>query len=166
MLEVEVPTTGPVVRQIKGLCGNWSVAWEIALKDPKFAPDWQYYVEWMKREKAILAPWLGKALLTAPPKYKKASRWLTQVKSWVLLLWRNQWLQEGEQVIGRNNFGVVSLKWPQSHEEIKVVIQDTYWQPPWEPNSVVYSRYCVPLCVDQPPPPPRVASPPGMRVWR
>ncbi len=166
MLEVEVPTTGPVVRQIKGLCGNWSVAWEIALKDPKFAPDWQYYVEWMKREKAILAPWLGKALSSAPPKYKKASRWLTQVKSWVLLLWRNQWLQEGEQVIGRNNFGVVSLKWPQSHEEIKVVIQDTYWQPPWEPNSVVYSRYCVPLCVDQPPPPPRVASPPGMRVWR
>lgn len=166
MLDVEVPRTGPVVRQIKGMCGNWAVAWEIALKDPKFAPDWQYYVEWIKREKAILAPWLGKQLSSAPPKHKNASRWLTGVKKWVLLLWRNQWLQEGEEVIGRNNFGVVSLKWPQSHEEIKVVIQDTYWQPPWEPNSVVYSRYSVPLCVNHPPPPPRVVLPHEMGVFR
>ncbi|HEY9833039.1 MAG TPA: PhoD-like phosphatase [Stenomitos sp.] len=164
ILDVEVPKTGPVVRQIKGLCGNWTVAWEMALKNPNFAPDWQYYVEWIKRERAILAPWLNKPLSSAPPKHQNASRWLTGVKHWVSLLWRNQWLQEGEEVIGRNNFGVVSFKWPQNPEETKVVIQDTYWQPPWEPSRVVYSRYSVPLCVAQPPPPPRVVLPDGVGV--
>jgi hypothetical protein len=63
------------------------------------------------------------------------------------MLWRNQWLQDGEEVVGHNNFGVISFEWPQNNEEAKAVIQDNYWRPPWKPTSVVYSRYVVPLHV-------------------
>jgi hypothetical protein len=157
MLDVEVPATGPVLRLIKGVRGNWNFSWEIALKDHKSLPNWQYYVEWIKREKATLAPWIGEQMSSAPFKNKNATAWLTGVGNLVSLLWRNQWLQEGEEVIGRNNFGVVSLKWPENNEETKAVIHDAYWQPPWQPNSVVYSRYIVLLRVDNPPPPPRIA---------
>jgi len=159
MLDVEVPTTGPVLRQIKGVCGSWNIAWEIAITDDKYLPDWQYYVEWIKREKATLAPWSTQQVSSADTKNKNSMGWLTAVGNLVSMLWRNQWLQEGEQIIGRNNFGVVSLKWPQNNEETKAVIQDAYWQPPWEPSRVVYSRYFVPLRVDNPPPPPRIVPP-------
>jgi hypothetical protein len=74
------------------------------------------------------------------------------------MLWRNQWIQEGEEVIGHSNFGVISFEWSQNNEEAKAVIQDIYWRAPWKPTSVVYSRYFVPLHVDNPPPPPRVVS--------
>ena len=74
------------------------------------------------------------------------------------MLWRNQWIQEGKEVIGRNNFGVISLEWSPNNETVKTVIQDIYWQPPWQPSSVVYSRYVVPLQVDRLPKPPKVAA--------
>ena len=75
------------------------------------------------------------------------------------MLWRNQWIQEGEEVVGRNNFGLISLEWSPNNETVRAVIHDIYWQPPWQPNSVVYSRYVVPLQVDRLPPPPNVISP-------
>ncbi|MEW6496786.1 MAG: PhoD-like phosphatase [Cyanobacteriota bacterium] len=155
MLEVEVPTTGPVVRQIRGRCGNWEIAWEIAIKNYQSLPDWQYHIEWIKREKATVAPWIKQQVSSAPSNHNSTG-WLTTVGNWLSMLWRNSWLQEGKEVIGRNNFGVVSLKWSPNNEVTKAVIQDLYWQPPWEPTCVVYSRYVVPLCVDMPPPSPRV----------
>jgi hypothetical protein len=158
MLDVKVPTTGPVVRQIKGMHGNWNLAWEIGLKNRASLPDWQYRVDWIKREKAKPAPWIGTQVSSAASKNKKTTGLLTALGNLVSLLWRNRWVQEGEEVIGYNNFGVVSLKWSENDEEANAVIQDAYWQPPWEPNSVVYSRYIVPLCVDSPPPPPRIVS--------
>lgn len=148
MLEVEVPTTGPVVRQIKGRCGNWNFAWEIAIKDDQSLPDWQYHIEWMKREQAIVAPWIKQDVSSALPN-SNSTGWLTTVGNWLSMPWRNRWLQEGKEVVGRNNFGVVSLKWSPNGEVTKAVIQDLYWQPPWEPSCVVYSRYVVPLCVDK-----------------
>jgi hypothetical protein len=158
MLDVEVPATGPVVRQITGARGNWNIAWEIAIKDRSSLPDWQYHIEWIKREKASLAPWIGKQASSAPSNNKNSTGWLAAAGNLVSKLWRNQWLQEGEEVVGRNNFGVVSLKWSQNDEAAKAVIQDSYWRPPWQPNSVVYSRYFVSLHVDNPPPPPKIIS--------
>ncbi len=149
MLEVEVPTTGPVVRQIKGRYGNWEIAWEIAIKNDQSLPDWQYHIEWIKRQKATVAPWIQQQVDSAPS--NNSTGWLTTVENWLSMLWRNPWIQEGQEVIGRNNFGVVSLKWSSNHEVAKAVIQDLYWQPPWEPSCVVYSRYVVPLCVDHSP---------------
>ncbi len=158
VLDVEVPKTRPIVRQLVGAHGNWNIAWEIVLKDRKSLPDWRYHIEWVKRQKAIFAPWEGKQMLSALSKNKNPFRWLKTLGSLVSLLWRNQWLQEGEEVVGRNNFGVISFEWPQNKDEAKAVIQDSYWQSPWQPSSVVYSRYFVPLQVDSPPPSPRVIS--------
>jgi hypothetical protein len=158
MLDVEVPTTGPVVRQIKGMHGNWNLAWEVALKNRASLPDWQYRVEWIKRQKAKLAPWMEKQVSSAPSQNTNSTGLLAGLGNLVSLLWRNRWVQEGEEVVGYNNFGVVSLKWSENDEEANAVIQDAYWQPPWEPSSVVYSRYIVPLCVDNPPPPLRIVS--------
>jgi hypothetical protein len=159
MLDVKVPTAGPIVRQLLGVRGSWDISWEIALKDRKSLPDWQYHIEWIKREKASIAPWEAKRVLSAPSKNEQSYGWLTRVGNLVLKLWRNPWLQEGEEVIGRNNFGVISFEWSQNNDAAKAVIQDTYWRPPWKPSSVVYSRYTVPLHVDNPPPPLRVISP-------
>jgi hypothetical protein len=75
------------------------------------------------------------------------------------MLWRNQWIQEGEEVIGHSNFGVISFDWSPKPNEANAVIQDSFWRPPWKPHSVVYSRYYVPLRVDNVPPLPKVVSP-------
>lgn len=159
MLDVEVPASGPVVRQLLGVRGNWNLTWEIALKDYKSLPDWQYHIEWIKREKAKLAPWEGKRTPSELSKNKNPTDWREGVRNLVSMFWRNRWLQEGEEVVGRNNFGVISFEWSRNNEKAKAVIQDSYWRSPWKPSSVVYSRYVVPLHVDNPPPPPRVVSP-------
>jgi hypothetical protein len=159
LLDVEVPATGPIMRQLLGARGNGEIAWEIAIKDSKSLPDWQYHIEWIKRQKAAVPPWERKSVSSALSKYQNSAGWLSALSTWVLMLWRNQWLQEGEEVVGRNNLGVITLEWPQNSETAKAVIQDIYWQPPWMPSSVVYSRYFVPLQVANPPAPPKVVSP-------
>lgn len=159
MLDVEVPATGPIVRQLLGVRGNWNVAWEIALKDRRSLPDWQYHIEWIKREKAKFAPWEEKRLSSALSKNKNPTGWLTGVRNLLSMLWQNQWIQEGEEVVGRNNLGVISFEWSQNNEQAKAVVQDSYWRSPWKPNRIVYSRYFVPLHVDNPPPSPRILSP-------
>jgi len=153
MLDVEVPATGPIVRQLLGARGNWEVAWEIALKDRNSLPDWQYHIEWIKREKATFVPWAGKKESSTPSRYRHSAGWRAAMGNLVSMLWRNRWLQEGEEVIGHSNFAVVSFAWPQNNEDAKAVIQDSYWRPPWEQSRVVYSRYFVPLRVDDNPPP-------------
>lgn len=150
-MDVAVPPNGPVLKQIQGVRGNWGVAWAIIPKDLQSLPDWQYHLEWMKRQKAKLAPWIGKQVSSAASS-NHAVRGFVALGKLVSKLWRNQWIQEGEEVVGRNNFGVVRLQWSQNQEEAKAVIQDNYWQPPWEPTRVVYSRYFVPLPFSNPPP--------------
>jgi hypothetical protein len=152
ILDVEVPEIGPVVRQLKGGCGNWDIAWEIALKNSQSVPDWQYHVEWIKRQQARFAPWKENQVKTI----HNSSQLLTNMKKLLSILWRNQWLQEGEEVVGRSNFGVVSLEWSDTDKIAKAVIQDIYWRSTWKPDSIVYSRYFVPLTVNTSPPPIRV----------
>jgi hypothetical protein len=159
MLDVEVPARGPIVRQLVGMRGNWHVAWEIALKDRKSFPDWQYHIEWIKRDKATFAPWGGKRDSSVPSRDKHPSGLLSAMGNLVSMLWRNRWIQEGEEVVGHSNFGVISFEWSQNEREAKAVIQDIYWRPPWKPTSVVYSRYFVPLHFDKVPPLPRIISP-------
>ena len=159
VVDVDVPATGPVVRQISGARGNWDIAWEIALKDDTCLPDWQYHVEWLKRGKATLAPWEGKPGASAPSGEKNSTGLLKGLGNLLAMLWRNQWLQEGEEVIGHSNFGVVSFEWSPNTDGSKAVIQDSFWRPPWQPRSVVYSRYFVPLHVDNAQPLPKVVSP-------
>lgn len=157
ILDVEVPEIGPVVRQLKGGCGNWDIAWEIVLKNPQSVPDWQYHVEWIKRQQVRFAPW-KETKVQAIPKHDNSSKFLTNIADSLSIFWQNQWLQEGEEVVGRSNFGVVSLEWSDADKVTKAVIQDIYWRCTWQPNSIVYSRYFVPLQVNTSPLPIRVIS--------
>jgi hypothetical protein len=138
--------------------GDWDIAWEIALKDHKSLPDWQYHIEWIKREKARYAPWAGKRASSVASQGKKQAGWLAALGNMLSIIWGHQWIQEGEEVIGHSNFGVVSFEWSPNNEEARAVTQDIYWRPTWKPDSVVYSRYVVPLHIDKSPPKPRVIS--------
>lgn len=157
ILDVEVPEVGPVVRQLKGGYGNWDIAWEIALKNPQFVPDWQYHIEWIKRQQARFAPWKEKKVESFN-KHQTSSKLLEKIANLLSIFWQNKWVQEGEEVVGRSNFGVVSLEWSDADKLAKAVIQDTYWRSTWQPDSIVYSRYFVPLQTNRLPLPIRVIS--------
>ncbi|MGB7441015.1 MAG: PhoD-like phosphatase [Coleofasciculaceae cyanobacterium] len=144
-IDVEMPAKGLVTRRIGNeVQGNYDILWKISAKDDSSLPDWQYHIDWIRREKAVLAPWENKQKQQTPPEPKNTS-WLNPL----LMLWRNRWLQEGEEIVGRNNFGVVSLIWPENNQEEKAVIQESYWHAPWQPSSVVSSQYFVSLQVDE-----------------
>lgn len=129
----------PLVREVdSGSWHNQEVSWAIAVENPKFLPDWWYRTEWIKRQKAQPAAWEKVKNSPLNSKYKSSS----SSGSW---LGKNRWFQEGEEVVGLANFGLVSFNWSTENDDAKAVIQDVYWRPSWNNHSVVYSRYFVPL---------------------
>ncbi|MBE9044722.1 PhoD-like phosphatase [Pleurocapsales cyanobacterium LEGE 10410] len=101
-------------------------------------PDWQYRVEWCKRQPAQSLPW------KTQPTSKKSNLWSRLINRLVTLLWRNPWLQEGSEVVGRNNLSLVKFRWTTT----KAVVQETYWHPPWNDRGTVKSSYEVSLEAD------------------
>ncbi len=152
-LDVAVPKEGPVVRQLHGARGYWNIAWETVVKNERSLPDWRYHIEWIKHEKAVVAPWIGTPIAPKLSKNTTSTGWLNGLENTVSLLWRNQWVQEGQEVVGHNNLGLISFQWSPHEQGSKAVIQDSYWRPPWRRSSVVYSRYFVSLDLDEAPPP-------------
>ncbi|MBE9228254.1 PhoD-like phosphatase [Phormidium sp. LEGE 05292] len=129
----------PLLREVDA--GNWhnqEVSWAIAVENPKYLPDWWYRTEWIKRQKSQPAAW-EKA--KNPPLHSEDKSALNPA-SW---LGQNRWFQEGEEVVGLANFGLVSFCWSTENDDAKAVIQDIYWRSSWDNQSVVYSRYFVPL---------------------
>lgn len=100
-------------------------------------PDWQYRIEWVKRQPAQALPWrLTKST-------ESQGNFIYRVVNLLLgLLWRNRWLQEGSEVVGRNNLSLVKFDWTNRK---RIVIQETYWHPPWRETGIVKSRYEVTL---------------------
>ncbi|MBZ8180733.1 PhoD-like phosphatase [Oscillatoria salina] len=141
MQKVEVPSQGPILRQIVSPQGNWEMSWKVEVSDWRSLPDWEYQIQWIKRQPAQVVPW-GKRHPSSPNQQQPIS--LQILKNSVSWLWRNRWLQEGEEIVGHNNFSVVSFQWSEN-DDTKAVIQDIYWHPIWQPSSTVYSRYFVPL---------------------
>ena len=62
-------------------------------------PDWQYRIEWCKRRPAKSLPWQRSSRKIKPP----PSLWRKSIAILIDWIWRNRWLQEGSEVIGRNN---------------------------------------------------------------
>jgi hypothetical protein len=70
-------------------------------------------------------------------------------KYWLQRLWNTRWLQEGKEVIGFNNLGLVRLEHsvsrqsPSNHSYFPdVVIHEVYWYAPWSDTPhVVCSQY-------------------------
>lgn len=100
-------------------------------------PDWQYCIEWYRRQPAQSLPWQRLSLNKSQTK-NFWQKFLGNLLSW---LWRNPWIQEGTEVVGRNNLSLVKLRWSND----KMVIQETYWHPPWNHTSTVKSRYEISL---------------------
>lgn len=137
-----VPVQGRDIGQLQNLRGNLTTAWVMKVSNRQFPPEWLCHIEWIKRQPAqtILckqASWL-----------KSSNRSQTRSLNWITdlfkLLWRNRWLQEGKEVVGLANIGVVRFDWKSNNAQ-KAVIQDLYWYPPWKQNSIVYSRFYLPL---------------------
>jgi hypothetical protein len=150
--DLELPKTGPILRQIQGICGNGEIAWTTMIKDAKILPDLQYRIEWIKREQAKFSPWSQRQNLLKSTE-KPESIWSKDIGDLVSLLWKNRWLQEGEQIIGHSNLGLISFQWfTDNNHPQKAVIQDIYWYALWQKNSVVYSRYFVSLDLNELPP--------------
>ncbi len=142
----------PLIRQFRPAQGNDDITWIIGARDPESLPDWHYRIEWILRQAARSPHWGRAAWLRSihrPPKgLKRLGYWL----SW---LWRNRWLQEGEEVVGESNIGLVQFRAfnptglegraanPTGLEDQPkpVVLQDLYWCPPWQPDQIVITRF-------------------------
>lgn len=154
---LDVPKCGgdsPFLRQITSTKGNWELAWQLAVKESQYLPDWRYEITWIPRLKAKkvmgVKRWLEKRSLPNP--FLNIGNKI--LMALLAVFWRNRWLQEGGEVIGRNNLSVVSVQW--SEDDAKAVVQDTYWHPPWQPSSLVRSRYFAPLKLKEAPDLPKV----------
>lgn len=152
---VQVPKQTPLMRKISGSQGNEAIAWELAVQSAQSLPDWRYHIEWIKRGSAQSASW-NKPEMFSKPSRSDQSSW-RGIGSLISCLWHHPWVQEGEEVVGENNLGLISFCWSLDDTN-KAVIQDIYWRPAWNPRSTVFSRYVVPLNLDAPPPPLRVIS--------
>ncbi len=100
-------------------------------------PDWQYRIQWCQRKPAESLPWQQ-----SPRKIPhKPNLWEKLINILISWLWRNRWLQEGAEVVGRNNLSLVKFQWSTT----KAVIQETYWHPPWNNTGTVKSSYEISL---------------------
>jgi hypothetical protein len=148
MVKLDIPDKSPLIKQVYKCSGNEEITWEIAVKNNKFLPDWRYSIEWIKRQKAKE---FANIKIFKEPVNSICGKLLSFLFTLISLIWRNRWIQEGDEVIGHNNLGLVSFQWSENEDNAKAVIQDIYWQPPWKQNTIVYSRYFVLLDLEEPP---------------
>ncbi|MBE9182639.1 PhoD-like phosphatase [Oculatella sp. LEGE 06141] len=119
----------------------------IAAKRHDAPPDWTYQIEWIKRQPAYTASW-ARQVLWLRLHHEAQMTALKRFTDWLALLWRNRWIQDGREVVGVNNLGIVHLSWSADITQ-RSVTQDLYWYPIWKPDSIVSSRYEVPLGLNE-----------------
>ena len=122
----------------------------VGFKNRKSLPDWGYRIDWIKRQRARVFLQLEKGTASNRSHKNKQLSLLHRLWNFISLLWRNRWLQEGDEIVGYSNIAIVSFQWPADGDGEKAVMQNVYWRPLWEPDSVVYSQYFVPLGLDEP----------------
>ena len=109
--------------------------WKLAAARPESLPDWHYRIEWIHRQPARSLPWGRVGWLTVPHR-----RWFNRLLHGLGWFWRNRWLQEGPEVVGASNIGLVQFR-DFDLDQPPIVIQDLYWSPPWQPTHIVVSRF-------------------------
>lgn len=112
-----------------------------------YLPNWQYRIEWCKRQPYQSLSWQQPQLEIE----NNFNLWQRLIKSFLLCFWRNRWVQEGSEVVGKNNLSLVRFEWSQT----KIVIQETYWHSPWNDDDIIISNYEVSLEPDPLPPLPK-----------
>lgn len=116
-----------------------------AVRNKQSLPDWGYRIDWIKRQKARLFLQHETGILSSKSAKNKQLSLVQRLWQIISLLWRNRWLQEGDEIVGSSNIAIVSFQWPADGDGEKAVIQNVYWRPLWAPDSVVYSQYFVSL---------------------
>lgn len=122
--------------------------------DLSSSPNWHFRVDWLKRPSSQVA-WMRSSLFSSPVKgWKRLWHWLVQK------LWNNRWLQEGNEVIGLSNIGLVQFHQfetdssrnagsSSSGKTEKAVSHHLYWYAPWQPYPVVFTSFFVPLDLEE-----------------
>jgi hypothetical protein len=108
-----------------------------AVKNSSIAtPDAMYSIEWIKRQPSQIAfknvSWLKSYQQTRHTRF-------SSIRNCLSLIWKNQWFQEGSEVVGLNNLGLIWFNCSDNFE----VNQDLYWYAPWQPTTIVFSHYSV-----------------------
>jgi hypothetical protein len=116
-----------------------------AVRNKQSLPDWGYRIDWIKRQKARLFLQHETENLSSKSAKNKQLSLVQRLWQIISLLWRNRWLQEGDEIVGYSNIAIVSFQWPADGDGEKAVMQNVYWRPLWAPDSVVYSQYFVSL---------------------
>ncbi|MEG4312460.1 PhoD-like phosphatase [Microcoleus sp. AT10_D2] len=129
--------------------GGRKKAMAAAVRNRQSLPDWGYRIDWIKRQRARVFLQLENGTASDRSHKNKQLSFLHRLWNFISLLWRNRWLQEGDEIVGYSNIAIVSFQWPADDDGEKAVMQNVYWRPLWEPDSVVYSQYFVPLGLDE-----------------
>lgn len=125
------------------------------IRDEGRQADWRYRIEFAQRRPG---PGRSRAAFVIPshPTADNAAGWLALYYAVTIpgltavapLVYDSPWFQEGVEIVGLHNVGIVSFKWPAMG---KAVFQDLYYWPPGKPDSPGVSRYEVSLDVDPEP---------------
>lgn len=97
-------------------------------------PDWKCSLEWIPRQPIQIPEW-GKNVPWLRGQQKP--NWLYNFVKW---LWQNRWFQEGKEVVGTNNLGLIHFDWYGNPSE-NAAIQDIYWYTSWGKPRVGFSRF-------------------------
>jgi hypothetical protein len=150
---LHVASHSPVVERLHR-SHRQPLTWDIAVRQPQSLPDWRYHIDWIKRQPARIA-----FDRSHRPKLKSKNLFQRLVDGLLLLFWRNPWIQEGSEVVGLNNIGLVQFN-PDGQSGgksgVQSVAHDLYWHAPWRSGTTVYSRYETSLRLEAPPPPVQV----------
>ncbi|WP_416669509.1 PhoD-like phosphatase [Egbenema bharatensis] len=136
-------THAPMIRRLHQIPGQARFAWNIAVSHPRHLPHWRYHVDWISRQPAQMV--YERLKPTAPPQGG-----LKRILDGFQMLWTNRWLQDGKEVVGLNNIGLVQFEWVEAADRFTVT-QDLYWYAPWRSDAVVSSQFRVPLQLEEPP---------------
>jgi hypothetical protein len=122
-------TNPPVEMEVKSIEGQL----------PLPSPDWIASVDWMDRQSAQIVQGTHDVSWLKSP-HDSQSWWLRFIN----LFWRNRWFQEGKDVVGLNNLGVVHWEWSEDADK-RAIVQDLYWYASWGKPHIVSSRFRIPL---------------------
>lgn len=101
----------------------------------------QTLIAWVSRQKVQLTQLPSTQRWSRRARQPRLCRFIKATVSW---LWRNRWFQEGPEVVGHNNIGLVTWSELLSGEP-QSMRHDIYWYPPWDMTRPVKSRYQVSL---------------------
>ncbi len=93
---------------------------------------WGYRSQWLHRQPAQSPTW------PQTPDWRRSVQNRDRQSVGLRRLWHWRWLQEGKEVVGSNNIGLVQFS---GSDELPIVVYDLYWYAPWRSLHVVYSRF-------------------------